>query len=145
MTIKTSGALGMDEIAAEYNGTAPHSIQDYFGAPGLPASGALAFSDFYGKSDFYTTSRQTSLLTFDDTVDPGSWNTTWTTYYDTVVSTAYTTFWTSYDANKGINRSLARTTYRNTLRPTSNVTGYYEFITSFTTSYPTSWSAGNPS
>jgi len=144
MTIKTSGALGMDEVAAEYSGTPPHSIDEYYGAPGLPTSGPIAFSDFYGKSNLYTTSRQTSLLTFDDTVDSGSWNTTWTTYYDTVVSTAYTTYWTSYDSNKGVDRTLSRTTYRGTLRPTSRVTGYYEFTTAFTTSYPTSWSAGNP-
>jgi len=80
MTIKTTGSLSLDEIATEYNGTVSHSISEYYGAPGLPSSGSISFSDFYGKSDLYTTSRETQILTY---AGEDSFSTTITTYFDT--------------------------------------------------------------
>lgn len=66
MTIKGSGPLGADEIAAEYGGGRPIDLSNYYangqlvpaGARGLsgaiPSSGALPLSSFYGSPIFGT-------------------------------------------------------------------------------------------
>lgn len=52
MTIKPSGTLSFTEIVAEFGGNAPHSLSEYYAAAaGIPASGTIRFSDFYGKSN----------------------------------------------------------------------------------------------
>ena len=59
MTIKTSGPLSFTEIHDEFKtlgGTlnqTPYQLSEYRGLPvgmGLPQSGTIKFSDFYGKS-----------------------------------------------------------------------------------------------
>lgn len=51
MAIKTSGSLSMTEIVAEFGGSAPHSLSEYYGvASGIPTSGTIAYNQFYGKS-----------------------------------------------------------------------------------------------
>jgi hypothetical protein len=51
MAIKTSGSLSMTEIVAEFGGSAPHSLNEYYGvAAGIPTSGTIAYNQFYGKS-----------------------------------------------------------------------------------------------
>lgn len=64
MPLQTSGVLTMSNIKAEFNGTTPIKISDYyqnaaaqytFGVTGIPNTGSLIkFSDFYGKSSSYT-------------------------------------------------------------------------------------------
>lgn len=50
MTIKSSGSLGANEIQAEFGDTGDFVINEYYGAaPGLPTSGTIRWSDFYGK------------------------------------------------------------------------------------------------
>lgn len=60
MTIKTSGALSISDIVAEFGGSAPHSLSEYYaggsyvhsGAVGIngaiPSSGAISLDKFYG-------------------------------------------------------------------------------------------------
>ena len=137
MTIKASGSLGMNEIAAEYSGTTPHSLSEYYTAPGLPASGAISFADFYGKSDLYTTSATTTYITY--------FNTSQLTSYITSYLTSYLTQRQTLDtAIEGY-----RWTYFYTSRTTSHVTSYTTTVqtsqsTSHVTDALTSWSAGNP-
>lgn len=51
MPIKLSGNLSMlNDIVAEFGGTTPHKISEYYSEGTLPASGHIKFSDFYGQS-----------------------------------------------------------------------------------------------
>ena len=60
MALPTSGPLTIQQIATEFGGTAPHSLNEYYrgGAfvantpanAAIPASGAIAISNFYGAS-----------------------------------------------------------------------------------------------
>jgi hypothetical protein len=134
MTIKTSGTLSLNEISSEYSGTPPHSLAEYYGAPSLPSSGPISFSDFYNKSDLYSTVSTTSLQTFVET--SSGWNTSW--------STSYLTYWTTYWSTYNPSYEMNQTTRRSTSRATSRTTGVYEYLTYFNTSVVTSWSAGNP-
>lgn len=137
MTIKASGSLGMNEIAAEYSGTTPHSLGEYYTAPGLPASGAISFADFYGKSDLYTTSATTTYTTYFNT----SQLTSYVTYYTTTFVTQRQTFipasetydWTYFYTSRATSHVTSYTTVWQTSQSTSNVTQAL-----------TSWSAGNP-
>ena len=53
MALQSSGAISLANIAAEFGGSAPHSLSEYYGAAsGIPSSGAIDFADFYGKSAF---------------------------------------------------------------------------------------------
>lgn len=55
MTLPASGQLSMSQIATEFGGAAPHSLSEYYGADvGVPTSGAISFSNFYGKSNLFT-------------------------------------------------------------------------------------------
>ena len=61
MTLPSSGPLSIGDIAGEFGGAAPHSLSEYYGAAyGIPASGPLAISNFYGKATPYIIPR--SLL-----------------------------------------------------------------------------------
>ncbi len=51
MTLQSSGAISLANIAAEFGGSAPHSLSEYYGAAsGIPSSGTISFNQFYGKS-----------------------------------------------------------------------------------------------
>ena len=52
MALQGSGAISLSQIAAEFSDTAPHRLgSDFYGAAdGVPASGAISMSDFYGTS-----------------------------------------------------------------------------------------------
>ena len=51
MALPASGALSIGDIAGEFGGVAPHALSEYYGAAaGVPASGTIAISDFYGTS-----------------------------------------------------------------------------------------------
>ena len=52
MTLQSSGAISLLNIATEFGGSTPHSISEYYGvASGVPSSGEISFDDFYGTSD----------------------------------------------------------------------------------------------
>ena len=55
MTLQTSGAISLANIAAEFGGSTPHSLSEYYGAAsGIPNSGTISFNQFYGKSNGYS-------------------------------------------------------------------------------------------
>jgi len=52
MGLQTSGSISLGDIATEFGGSVPHSISEYYGKDGVSSSGAISFSEFYGKSSF---------------------------------------------------------------------------------------------
>ena len=51
MTLQASGTIKLSEIATEFSDAAPHSLSEFYdAAAGVPASGAISLSDFYGTS-----------------------------------------------------------------------------------------------
>ena len=74
MTIKSSGTLNTTEIAAEWGGSQPNSLSEYYAGGSLVYSGAedgdgnnipssgnpIKFSDFYDTARFTTTSASSS-------------------------------------------------------------------------------------
>lgn len=51
MPLQSSGPISLNDIAGEFGGTTPHSLSEYYGVDtGVPASGIISFSDFYGTS-----------------------------------------------------------------------------------------------
>jgi len=60
MTIASSGPLTLQDIANEFGGSTPHSLDEYYrgganvpahvNTVGIPASGAISIGDFYGKA-----------------------------------------------------------------------------------------------
>ena len=51
MAIPGSGPVSLDDIQTEFGGTNPISLSEYYGADtGVPASGTISVSDFYGTS-----------------------------------------------------------------------------------------------
>lgn len=52
MAMQGSGQIKLSEIASEFGGTAPHNMSEYYSAAaGVPSSGQLSSSDFYGTSN----------------------------------------------------------------------------------------------
>lgn len=52
MTLPASGPMSISMMAAEFGVALPCVFpRDFYGKPGIPASGPLKFSDFYGKSN----------------------------------------------------------------------------------------------
>ena len=51
MALQTSGQISLSDVEGEFGGTAPTSLSEYYdAAAGVPASGQIALSDFYGTS-----------------------------------------------------------------------------------------------
>jgi len=51
MVLPSSGPLSLNDIAGEFGGSVPHSLNEYYSAAtGIPASGTIAIGNFYGKS-----------------------------------------------------------------------------------------------
>ena len=60
MTLQSSGAISMSNIASEFGGSTPHSLSEYYrggslvpshgNTTGIPSSGQISISQFYGKS-----------------------------------------------------------------------------------------------
>ena len=88
MALQTSGAISLNDIAGEFGGSTPHSLSEYYGAGGAPASGTISLLDFYGLS-----------AGIDATPD---FNDTWsrTEIFDSQVAshTAGSQFWGGMDA-----------------------------------------------
>lgn len=53
MALQSSGAISLANVQTEFGGSAPTSISEYYGADaGVPASGTISLSDFYGTSSY---------------------------------------------------------------------------------------------
>ena len=51
MALQSSGAISLNDIAGEFGGSTPHSLNEYYGvASGIPASGTISMNQFYGAS-----------------------------------------------------------------------------------------------
>jgi len=51
MALQTSGPISLNNVAGEFGGSTPHSLSEYYGvASGVPSSGTISLSNFYGKS-----------------------------------------------------------------------------------------------
>ena len=51
MGLQSSGSISLNNIAGEFGGSTPHSLNEYYGAAnGVPTSGAISLADFYGTS-----------------------------------------------------------------------------------------------
>jgi len=51
MALTSSGQLKLSEIAAEYGGSAPHTLSEYYGSDTVPTQGQISVSDFHGTSN----------------------------------------------------------------------------------------------
>ena len=52
MTLQSSGAISLNDVAGEFGGSTPHSLSEYYGvASGVPSSGTISLSNFYGTSN----------------------------------------------------------------------------------------------
>jgi len=50
MVLQSTGAISLLDIATEFGGTTPHSVSEYYAQDsGIPGTGPISFSDFYGK------------------------------------------------------------------------------------------------
>lgn len=64
MALQASGAISLNDIAGEFGGSVPHSINEYYRGGGLvpdssanssiPTSGTISFSQFYGGTNIST-------------------------------------------------------------------------------------------
>lgn len=54
MALQSSGPISLNDIATEFGGSTPHSLSEYYGSGGAPASGPLSIGDFYGLSASFT-------------------------------------------------------------------------------------------
>lgn len=65
MALQTSGKISILDIVGEFGGSPPHAISEYYSvASGVPGSGEIRLSDFYGASFVFTatiSSNQTNL------------------------------------------------------------------------------------
>ena len=63
MAVKSSGTLSFNtDIVGEFGGSTPHSLSEYYGVDsGVPSSGTIAFSDFYGASNVVTATGGSSI------------------------------------------------------------------------------------
>lgn len=53
MALQTSGPISLDNVQQEWDGSAPISLNEYYGVDdGVPTSGTISLSDFYGTSAF---------------------------------------------------------------------------------------------
>ncbi len=55
MALQTSGPISLLQIQTEFGGTSPISLSEYYGiTSGIPGSGIISASNFYGKPAAYT-------------------------------------------------------------------------------------------
>ena len=54
MALQSSGQISLLNVATEFGGSAPHSLSEYYGAAaGIPSSGTISLSNFYGTSSSF--------------------------------------------------------------------------------------------
>lgn len=69
MALQSSGSISLSNVAGEFGGTTPHSLSEYYGSDsGVPASGQIKLSEFYGASNILT-SPDVALLTHSQNID----------------------------------------------------------------------------
>ncbi len=51
MALAGSGQLTLGEIAAEFGGSAPHALSEYYGSDTVPSSGEITIGDFHGTAN----------------------------------------------------------------------------------------------
>jgi hypothetical protein len=51
MTLQTSGAISLSDVATEFEDTSPTSMDEFYGYDSLPESGEISMLQFYGKSN----------------------------------------------------------------------------------------------
>lgn len=75
MALQSSGAISIGDVAAEFGGTAPHALSEYYGKGNAPASGAITIGgNFYGASNqfaFTITTNQTDVSLYTLAVNAG--------------------------------------------------------------------------
>lgn len=53
MALQTEGEISVSDVATEFEDTAPHAMSEFYGAAmGVPSSGEISLSDFYGTASF---------------------------------------------------------------------------------------------
>lgn len=66
MPLQTSGQITINDIATEFGGSQPHALSEYYdAADGVPSSGIITVSDFYGKAAAISLTITSSQLNFD--------------------------------------------------------------------------------
>ncbi len=66
MALQSSGQITIKDIADEFGGSEPHTLSEYYdAASGVPSSGMITVSDFYGKSAAISLTITSSQLNFD--------------------------------------------------------------------------------
>jgi len=89
MTLQTSGTISLSNLQTEFSGVNPISLSEYYrggsyvelSAPtvGIPASGLVSLSNYYGKADvppFSAVLKWSGLITTDSTLDVSTYATT---------------------------------------------------------------------
>lgn len=72
MALQSSGAISLANIAAEFGGSAPHSLSEYYGAAaGVPSSGTISFSQFYGTTAETVLGSNASQITVSNYISSG--------------------------------------------------------------------------
>lgn len=84
MPLQSSGQISLSQIAAEFGGSAPHSLSEYYDRGSSPASGAIASSDFYGQGALSFT-HLGSITDLDDMIFSGDVNAASLTSSDVLV------------------------------------------------------------
>lgn len=76
MALQTSGPISLANIQAEFGGSNPISLSEYYGAAsGVPTSGTISLSNFYGKSNvFQLTLSGTSTTNVYSTAISAGWD-----------------------------------------------------------------------
>jgi hypothetical protein len=81
MTLQSSGAISLSNIASEMGGSTPHSLSEYYKGGGLvgnhsnnpnvPTSGTISFSNFYGANNTAPVVANTATMTAGSYAVPG--------------------------------------------------------------------------
>jgi hypothetical protein len=70
MPLQTFGAISLGQIGAEYIDAAPHSMSEFRGRNGFPATGAISFNQAYGNYGKLVTAFTTATRIYTNTKVP---------------------------------------------------------------------------
>lgn len=84
MALPTTGPLKFSDIQAEFGGVEPISLSEYYGVGGVPSSGILKLSDFYGA----TGAIDLTMTAGERTINDVKFTTTYRGYARTVAGTS---------------------------------------------------------
>jgi|GEM_PF-2336046 len=101
MTTPASGEISIQDIVDEFGGSAPHALSEYYGAAsGVPTSGQITLSDFYGVSSF--TMPSGIIIPYNGSSAPTGW-----TLYTNLNSRMVVGAGSSYSVGSGGSSSLS--------------------------------------